>query len=106
MIVYKSECNYCGIVKEFASREDVERYSCSCDKVKPLLVIELQDESSVPKVLYKGEEIKLKQNVFFDWDTSGACSPGGLTYAFEHGELGNKQLAISRIERRVGGHAT
>lgn len=83
MIVYKSECNYCGSVKEFASRERMEQYSCSCNKDKPLLVIELQDESSVPKVIYKGEEIKHKQNVFFDWDTGNSVT-GGLTYAIEH----------------------
>src|SRR5690625_5712392 len=36
---------------------------------RPLLSIELQDESSVPKVIYKGEEVKYKRNVFLDWDT-------------------------------------
>lgn len=38
-------------------------------KDEPLLVIELQDESSIPKVLYKGKEITYKIRVSFDWET-------------------------------------
>lgn len=36
----------------------------------PLLTIELQDESSVPKVIYKGEELSYKQHIHFDWKTA------------------------------------
>ena len=36
---------------------------------KNLLVIELQDENSVPKVIYKGEEIHMKTKISFDWET-------------------------------------
>src|SRR5690625_147053 len=72
---------------------------------RPLLSIELQDESSVPKVIYKGEEVKYKRNVFLDWDTdTDEC--GGLTYAIEHMETGNKYPVINRIERQVEAHAT
>lgn len=70
-----------------------------------LLVIELQDESSVPKVLYKGKEIKLKAHVLFEWDTSDERSPGGLTYAIEHYEEGSNPVTCNRIERRTGDHA-
>ncbi|GGN59393.1 hypothetical protein [Oceanobacillus indicireducens] len=70
-----------------------------------LLVIELQDETSVPKVFYKGKEIEYKKNVFFDWDTDTSI-PGGLTYAIEHIELGDKYPTVNKIERRVKGHAT
>lgn len=69
-----------------------------------LLVIELEDESSVPKVFYKGEKIKLKTNIFFDWDTDTDLF-GGLTYAIEHYEEGNKFPTLKRIERKVKGHA-
>lgn len=71
-----------------------------------LLVIELKDETSVPKVFYKGEEISAKINVSFDWDTSDAHSPGGLSYAIEHVETGSGQLTTNRIERRARDHAT
>lgn len=72
---------------------------------KPLLIIELQDESSVPKVIYKGEEVKCKHNVSFEWDTSGAYDNGGLSYAIEHFDTHNRQLTVNRIERRVRDHA-
>ncbi len=70
-----------------------------------LLTIELQDESSVPKVIYKGKEIKNRVNVSFDWDTADAHGPGGLSYAIEHMETGNGQVTTNRIERRCGDHA-
>ncbi|MCA1029387.1 hypothetical protein LCM23_25580 [Cytobacillus kochii] len=38
-------------------------------KEQPLLQIELQDINSVPRVIYKGEEIKNKMEVAFEWDT-------------------------------------
>ncbi|GIN74018.1 hypothetical protein J14TS2_44930 [Bacillus sp. J14TS2] len=76
-------------------------------KKKKLLVIELQDENSVPKVFYKGEEIHLKTNITFDWETTTADpSKGGLTYAIEHYEHGKVPTVLNRIERRVNGHAT
>lgn len=70
-----------------------------------LLVIELKDETSAPKVFYKGEEIELKQNVFFDWDTDTDVM-GGLSYAIEHVVIGKGYPITNRIERRVKGHAT
>lgn len=77
------------------------------NKPEPLLTIELQDETSVPKVFYKGEEIHLKTNIIFDWETTTADpSEGGLTYAIEHYEHGKVPTVLNRIERRVKGHAT
>lgn len=66
-----------------------------------LLTIELQDETSVPRVFYKGAEVKYKSNVFFDWETSDGFTGGGLGYAVEHREGGG----WTRVERRVGSHA-
>lgn len=71
----------------------------------PLITIELQDELSVPKVFYKGEEIRLKQHVFFDWETDTELF-GGLTYAIEHAVTDEGHPVINKIERRVKGHAT
>ena len=70
-----------------------------------LLSITLQDESTAPKVIYKGEEIIGKQSIQFDWETSDAVSMGGLTYSIEHAETGKGYPATNRIERRVRGHA-
>ncbi|MDY0396793.1 hypothetical protein ACFSMW_14710 [Virgibacillus halophilus] len=71
----------------------------------PLLTIELQDETSAPKVFYKGEEIHLKTNVTFDWETD-TDTFGGLSYAIEHYVKENGCPTRNRIERRVKGHAT
>jgi len=67
-----------------------------------LLVIELDNESSVPKVFYKGEEINEKMHISFEWDTDTEYY-GGLSYTIEHYEKGSYPV-INRIERRVKGH--
>lgn len=108
-----TEITYCDKDKEYeaitvcpkcnGAFADRFRYDQYKNKNKqPLLTIELQDESSVPKVFYKGEEVKYKSNVFFDWDTSDERSPGGLTYAIEHYEANG---TANRIERRIKDHA-
>ncbi|MEK4148929.1 hypothetical protein NST02_17860 [Robertmurraya sp. FSL W8-0741] len=69
----------------------------------PLLVIELENESSVPKIIFKGKEVEEKREILFHWETDTSI-PGGLTYAIEHAEKENC-FATNRIERRVKGHA-
>jgi len=103
------ECNGAFVDKFFYGKHIVKKNifaSSKTKKDKPLLTIELQNESSVPKVIYKGVEITRKVNVFFDWYTSDAYSSGRLAYAIEHVEVKGKQPIVNRIERRVGDHAT
>lgn len=50
----------------------------------PLLTFELQDMNSVPIVKYKGEEIKLKTHVAFDWKGRTEESYGGAEFEIEH----------------------
>ncbi len=90
------QCVYC--------RKESAEIIRSEEENKPLLTIELQDESSVPKVIYKGEEIKLKQEVEFHWETDTE-EYGGLSYAIEHAVEGKIHPTRNRIERRVKGHA-
>ena len=71
---------------------------------KPLLLIELENESSLPKVFYKGEEINRLVHVGIDWDTETNAVMGGLTYTIEHDE-NKKYPSVNRIERRIRGHA-
>lgn len=73
--------------------------------INSLLVIELEDETSVPKVFYKGEEIKNKQNIFLDWDSETDTDHGGLSYAVEHTDQSKGYPVTNRIERKVKGHA-
>ncbi|MED3650619.1 hypothetical protein [Heyndrickxia sporothermodurans] len=82
----------------------LEKYLNS-NQSNSLLTIELESETAVPKVFYKGEEVKGKRNIFFDWDTD-TDSFGGLTYAIEYVDSQAVKPGITRIERRVKGHAT
>lgn len=51
----------------------------------PLLVIELQDENSVPIVKLNGEEIERKQKIDFSWSTKTQDPlSGGLMYNIKH----------------------
>lgn len=118
----KFECLKCGAELFFNKRECKDGMNCpacrgalidtgvetltaySDGPKQPLLTIELQDETSVPKVVYKGKEIPLNTHIHFDWDTD-TDEHGGLTYAIEHMETGNKVPVNNRIERRVKGHA-
>ena len=102
--------NNCGAVLEYKMAiEGMDCPYCGGPVVpkqpKPLLTIELETETSVPKVIYKGEEITHKVNVAFDWDTETDTSMGGLTFAIEHLEKSGKDRTVNRIERRIKGHA-
>ena len=71
------------------------------EKKEPLLQIILDEEHGVPKVIYKGEEIKRNREILLHWETDTEYM-GGLTYLIEHVEPG---CIVNRIERRVKGHA-
>lgn len=76
------------------------------DENKPILVIELEKENSVPKVFYKGKEILMKQNILFDWETRTEVEgSGGLSYAIQHQEVDSGYPCNNRIERKIDGHA-
>ncbi|MBQ6447247.1 MAG: hypothetical protein IJJ10_07275, partial [Bacillus sp. (in: Bacteria)] len=92
-------------IKEFTRNvSEIISKHLTVDGVKkvPLLSIELDEENGVPKVFYKGEEIKLNREIFFHWETTSSTDVGGLTYVIEHTE---PNLVVNRIERRVKGHA-
>lgn len=73
-------------------------------QVQPLLSITLDNEETVPKVIYKGKEITHKQSVSFEWETKTDVFMGGLTYAIEHINGDGKQPVSNKIERRLRGH--
>lgn len=62
------------------------------EKEKTLLVIELENESSVPKVFYEGEEITGKVKVQFDWKTRECnLNSGGTKFNIDYFETGHKE---------------
>ncbi|WP_117161333.1 hypothetical protein [Paraliobacillus sp. X-1268] len=70
-----------------------------------LLVVVLEEENSVPKVFYKGKEIKHKLSVLLDWETD-TDTYGGLSYSIEHADLSKGYSVTNRIDRKVKGHAS
>lgn len=70
---------------------------------KPYLQITLDEIDSVPKVIYKGQEINLKQEVVFHWET-GPESPGGMTIEIEHLVKELKIPKSNRIVERIKSH--
>ena len=75
--------------------------SANRKELKPLLSIELENETAIPKVFYKGEEITGINHISFAWDTKDTYSQGGLSYAVEN--IGKDNIA-NRIERRTKDH--
>jgi len=71
---------------------------------KPLLTIELESETAVPKVFYKGEEITMKRHVSFEWDTSDERSRGGMSYEIEHFEKRKGHISLNRMGREIDDH--
>lgn len=101
-----SSCPMCGgaFVDIFHVAKYISGIKHKNDNDK-LLVIQLEDEASAPKVFYRGKEVTNKVHVSFDWDAENRVSRGGLTYDIEHYESGKGYPSLNRIERRVNDHA-
>lgn len=97
-------CSKChgALVDIWLSGKYRKSISLGKEMKQPLLQIILDKENGVPKVFYKGEEIKLKREISFHWESTTDYNVGGLTYVIENAE---PNLIMNRIERRVKGHA-
>ena len=95
-------CNCCG---KHHIQSGVD-YGTGKDSTS-LLIIELQDETSVPKVFYEGEEITDKVRVSFDWITKGCMhGSGGTKFNIEHLEMGHNDLVRKGVGLCCGQYAT
>lgn len=93
MEIYEYECAECGHTERFNRR--VNNYECLCDKQKPLLTIELQDEHAVPKVFYQGKEVTHKLKVALDWETKrGHELTGGVEFIIEYFDQGTETVHV------------
>ncbi|MBY0015340.1 hypothetical protein [Bacillus cereus] len=68
----------------------LEKYKRSNENVEPLLQIVQPNIDAVPVVLYKGEEIKGKVRISFDWKTDGQHDKLGPYIHIEHVEDSKK----------------
>ncbi|MEC3659225.1 hypothetical protein ABEY13_06390 [Bacillus velezensis] len=91
-------------------RKDSKPHDAECKCVEPtpnLLTIELTDEQSVPRIIYKGEEITNRIAVDFEWRTKDADQCGSTYYRIKHTKdiagapvVETKELAVG--ERAYG----
>ncbi|WP_252195596.1 hypothetical protein [Bacillus mycoides] len=70
----------------------------SNDNEEPLLQIVQSDMDAVPVVLYKGEEIKGKVRISFDWKTDGQYHKSGPYIHIEHVEDSKKCLNTKTLQ--------
>lgn len=70
----------------------------SNDNEVPLLQVLQSNIDAVPVVLYKGEEIKGKVRISFDWKTDGYYYKSGPYIHIEHVEDSNKCVNTKTIQ--------
>lgn len=61
-----------------------------------LLVIELDSETSVPKVFYEGKEIAGKIRIHFNWETKTDEDPGCLNFNVDYYEKDSNDHSIQK----------
>lgn len=66
-----------------------------------LLVIELEEETSIPRVIYKGEEITRRIKVSFAWETR-TDEYGGMKYHLEFADKSVEDPNVKTIEHKTG----
>ncbi|MCP9280642.1 hypothetical protein [Bacillus wiedmannii] len=74
------------------------KYKQSNEGVEPLLQIVQADVDAVPVVLYKGEEIKGKVRISFDWETDAQYHKSGPYIHIEHVENSEKCINTRVIQ--------
>ncbi|MED3000684.1 hypothetical protein P4265_16165 [Bacillus velezensis] len=79
---------------------------CQCKLSKPnLLTIELTDEQSIPRIIYKGEEITGRIAVDFEWRTKDADQCGSTYYRIKHTKDSAGAPVVETKELAVGARA-
>lgn len=81
----------------FVDMWKLEKYKQSNESVEPLLQIIQSDINSVPVVVYKGEEIKQRIRISFDWKTNINRQLGSYIH-IEHGEADEKSINTKIIQ--------
>lgn len=111
--MYKYRCSVCDLESNFeielkgnkCPRCTSKDTFCLVDRKPPYLQITLDRLHSVPKVIYKGKEINLKQEVLFYWETD-TFEQGGTTIEIEYLEDDKKYPKSTKVIERIKGHAT
>lgn len=89
-------------------REDSKPCCAECKCVEPtpnLLTIELTDEQSIPRIVYKGEDITGRIAIDFEWRTRNAEQMGSTYFRIEHAKEISKKPVVETKELCVGERA-
>ncbi|NRF01177.1 oxidoreductase [Bacillus subtilis] len=72
------------------------------DSAPNLLTIELTDEQSIPRIIYKGEDITALVAVDFEWRTRDADQIGSTYFRIKHANTNVKKPVVETKELCVG----
>ncbi|KXZ17740.1 hypothetical protein P4T89_08555 [Bacillus nakamurai] len=89
-------------------REDNKPCGAKCKCVEPtpnLLTIELTDEQSIPRIIYKGEDITALVAVDFEWRTKDADQCGSTYFRIKHAKDSAGPMVVETKELAVGERA-
>ncbi|MCY7442890.1 MULTISPECIES: hypothetical protein [Bacillus amyloliquefaciens group] len=89
-------------------RKDSKPCGAECKCVEPasnLLTIELTDEQSIPRIVYKGEEITGRIAIDFEWCTKDADQCGSTYYRIKHTKESTGAPVVETKELAVGERA-
>ncbi|XSD74730.1 oxidoreductase [Bacillus subtilis] len=94
-----------GFVKVNHPLGDVLHEQIIRENTTNLLTIELTDEQSIPRIVYKGEEITGRIAVDFEWRTKDADQCGSTYYRIKHTKDSTGALVVETKELAVGERA-
>jgi hypothetical protein len=64
--------------------------------ISKFLVIELDSDTSVPRVFYEGQEIQRKININFNWETKKGNNQGYLNFTADYYEKDSNDYPIQK----------
>lgn len=105
-VVYKLKRD--GVLVTGFLREDDPLKNIKEPRIGPvtkLLTIELTDEQSIPRVIYKGEEITGRIAIDFEWRTKDADQCGSTYYRIKHTKDSTGAPVVETKELAVGERA-
>ncbi|WP_242517106.1 MULTISPECIES: hypothetical protein [unclassified Bacillus (in: firmicutes)] len=91
--------------RQFYDRETVGDSDTKPTASPNLLTIELTDEQSIPRIVYKGEDVTALIAVDFEWSTRDDKQIGSTYFRIKHANIGSKKPVVETKELAVGERA-
>ncbi|AVM24905.1 hypothetical protein [Bacillus pumilus] len=90
-----------GILK-LMTKEEAENLEPQTFEDPPLLQITLKDINSIPEVIHKGESLKERANIDFNWESSGPDEFGSTYINLQTADITSKYPAVNRTQYKRG----